>query len=82
MGSWSGEDSSKGSGWRTWAGKVVAGGAGGRNNWGVRQTAQPRVPVRGNKASKPLTEKNLWGLHWQEELPASQESSLERPTGS
>ena len=57
MGSWSGEDSSKGSGWRTWAGKVVAGGAGGRNNWGVRQTAQPRVPAWGNKASKPLTEK-------------------------
>ena len=28
------------------------------------------------EASKPLTEKNLWGLRSQEKLPASQESSL------
>ena len=33
----------------------------GRNNWGVRQTWQPRVPVQGNKASKPLTEKTCLG---------------------
>ena len=26
--------------------------------------------------------KNLWGLRWPEKLPASQEGSLERPTGS
>ena len=46
--------------------KVVAGRVGGptfvrgytwRNNWGARQTTQHRVPVQGNKASKPLTEK-------------------------
>ena len=29
----------------------------GRNNWGARQTTQTRVPVQGNKASKPLTVK-------------------------
>ena len=50
----------------------------GRNNWGERQTAQPRVPAQGNKASKPLTELRKQ----QEKLPASQERSLERPTGS
>ena len=45
---------------------------------GARQTAQPRVPARGNKASKPLTEKicGCWGgrissqpqrrVHWRE----------------
>ena len=51
-------------------GEVVAGGVGsrtfvcrqtGRNNWGVRQTAQPRVPVWGNKASEPLIEKICGG---------------------
>ena len=51
-------------------GEVAAGGAGsstfvygktGRNNWGVRQTSQHRVPVQGNKASKPLTEKSCGG---------------------
>ena len=26
----------------------------GRNNWGARQTVQPRVPVQEKKASKPL----------------------------
>ena len=43
----------QGGGWRTGAGKVAAGRLGGpkfacgytgRNNWGVRQTVQPRVP--------------------------------------
>ena len=33
----------------------------GRNNWGPRQTVQPRVPVQGNKASKPLTENTCGG---------------------
>ena len=27
----------------------------GVHNWGARQTTQPRIPVWGNKASKPLT---------------------------
>ena len=40
-----------------------------------------RVQAQGNKTSKTLTEKNLWGLRWWEKLPASQESTLERPTG-
>ena len=30
---------------------------GGTNNWGVRQTAQPRVPEWETKASKPLAVK-------------------------
>ena len=34
---------------------------------------QPRVPVQGNKASKPLIEKNLWGLWCQGKLLGSQE---------
>ena len=72
-------------------GKMVAGRLGGptsvcgetgRNNWGMKETMQTRVPVQENKASKPLTEKNLWELRWQEKLPDSQENSLERPTGS
>ena len=50
--------------------KVAAGGAGSptfaygrtrRNNWGARQTTQPRAPVWGNKASKLLTEKMCGG---------------------
>ena len=32
-----------------------------RNNWGAWQTKQPRVPVQGNKASKPLTVKTCGG---------------------
>ena len=72
-------------------GEAMAGRAGsptlmcgktGRNSWGARQTTQPRVPVGRNKVSKPLTEKNLWGFMWQEKLPVSQESTLERPTVS
>ena len=54
----------------------------GRNNGGARWTTHPGVPVKENRASKPLTEKKLWGLRPQEKLPASQESSLEGPTGS
>ena len=53
-----------------------------RNNWGMRQTIQSRVPGR---EIRPQTSdcKHLWGLRRQQEkLPASQESSLERPTGS
>ena len=72
MGSQGGEDLQQDGGWRTrqvrlqWAGMEVAGGLGGstfacrytrRNNRGVRQTTQPRVPVQGNKASKPLAVK-------------------------
>ena len=48
----------------------------------IWNNAQPRVPAQGNKISKPLMEKNLWGLRQQEEIPVSQESWLERPTGS
>ena len=35
-----------------------------------------------SNTSKPLDGKNLWGLQWQEKLPASQKSLLEGPTGS
>ena len=31
-----------------------------KNKWGLRQTTQPRVPLQGNKASKPLIE-NIGG---------------------
>ena len=70
MGSRGGEDSRQGGGQRTWAGEAAAGGADSptiacgkiyRNNWGMRQTEQPQVPVRGNKASKPLTENTCGG---------------------
>ena len=33
----------------------------GRNNWGATQTEQPRVPVQGNEASKPLPVKTYGG---------------------
>ena len=91
-GSQAGEDSWQSIAWSTWAGKMVAGGLdqevphlcadNGRNNWGVRQTMQPRVLAQGNKTSKLLNEEACGGLEWWEKLPASQESSLERPTGS
>ena len=41
-----------------------------------------QVSSKGNKASNPLAEKNLWGLRQREKLPASGKTSLERPTGS
>ena len=69
-------------------GKTAAGGPTfacgytGRNNWVARQTMQPRVPVPEKKALKLLAVKILWGLRRQEKLSASQESSLEGPTGS
>ena len=90
-GSQGGGDSWQGSGWRARAGEAAAGKAGGptfacrltgRNNWGVRQTTQPRAPAWGNKAAKSLTEKNCAGLRREDKLLASQESSLERPMGS
>ena len=79
-GSWGREDSWQGSGWRSGRSHICK-----QINWnncGVTQTTQPRVPVQGNKASKPLTEKNLWGLWLWEKLPVTQKSLLERPTGS
>ena len=36
----------------------------------------------GKESLKISGSKNLWGLQWWEKLPASQESLLERPTGS
>ena len=36
----------------------------------------------GKESLKTSVYKNLWGLWWQEKLPASQESLSERPTGS
>ena len=51
-------------------GTAVAGREGGptlvcgyirKNDWGARQTVQPRVPILGDKASKPLTEKTCGG---------------------
>ena len=36
----------------------------------------------GKESLKISGYKNLWGLQWREKLPASQESLLERPTGS
>ena len=73
------------------AGETAAGGPGSpticmqinwENNREVRQATHPRVPVWGNKASKPITEKNPQGLRQKEKLQASQERLLERPTGS
>ena len=53
----------------------------GRKNWGARQTVQPRVPVQGNKASKPLTEKPV-GVTAVGVMPSLSGESLKRPTGS
>ena len=85
MGSRGGEDSRQGGSWWTgWGGSWEAGGPAfacgwiRRNNWGARQTMQPRVPVWGNKTSTPLTEKTCggWGsrrnsqphrrVHWRD----------------
>ena len=42
--------------------------------------------IQGSSAGKESLKtsgcKNLWGLQWQEKLPASQDSLLEIPTGS
>ena len=52
------------------AGEAEAGGQGsptfvcgktGRNNWGARQTVQPRIPVQETKASKPPAVKTYGG---------------------
>ena len=55
-GSWGGEDVQEGSDWRSKQSHICI-----LINWeeqlGARQTAQPRVPVQANKASKPLTQK-------------------------
>ena len=88
MGSHGGEDSQHGSGWWTRQG----------SDWQSRwphicmwinreeqlgsETDHTTQGSSTRKASKPLTEKNLWGLRWQEKFPASQKSSLKRPTGS
>ena len=49
---------------------------------GSETDPQPRAPVQGNEASNPGL-KTPRGLRQQgEKLPASQESFLERPTGS
>ena len=56
--------------------------AGKLKNWRTRQTTQPRVPAQGNKVSKPLAVKILWGLQWWEKLPVAQESLLEGPIES
>ena len=66
MGSRGEEDSVRRRHLEDWEGKMSMGEPGcptsvcgrtRRNNWGVRQTEQPRVPERENKASKPLAGK-------------------------
>ena len=56
-------------------------------NWEEQLGSKTNHTTQGSsvgKASKLLAVKNLGGsgLWWQEKLPASQESSLERPPGS
>ena len=51
-------------------GPTLAHGYTRRNNWGVRQTVQTKVPAWGNKASKPLAIKTCSGCgSWRNSQP-------------
>ena len=77
-----GREDSEGSGWRTRAAPhMCADKLGGTTG----DLSGPHNPGFQHEGIKPQTSdwKHLWGLKRQwEKLPASQESSLERPTGS
>ena len=73
-----------------WVSKVATGRVGGpmfacgqigRSNYEVRQSAT-ECSSMGKESFQTSGCKNMWGLRWPEKLQASQESSLERPTGS
>ena len=63
MGSWGGEDLWQGGGRQTGQSHICV-QINQEEQLGATQTmgTQPRVPAQGNEVSKPLTEKNLWGL--------------------
>ena len=84
-GSWDREDKRQGSGWRM--GEAAAGvphlcvdKLGGTTG----ERDRPRNPgfQHGKRKPQNFDCKNLWGLRQWEKLPTSQESTLERPTGS
>ena len=81
MGSWDGEDAGQGSSWQTKQSHICV-----RINWeeqlGSETDHTTQGPVWGNKAPKTSGCKNLWELWQLEKLPDTQESLLERPTGS
>ena len=61
--------SRQGAGWRTGHSHIHV-QINWRNNWGARQTAQPRVPVQENKAAKSLTENTCEGYGgWRNSQP-------------
>ena len=81
MGSQGGEDSWQGSGWRDWTVPHLRADKTGRT---TRERDRPTAQGS-SREIKPQTSdwQHLWGLRRQrEELPASLESLLERPTGS
>ena len=47
---------------------------------GSKADRETQSASMGKQSLKTFGYKNLWGLRWWEILPASQESSLERPT--
>ena len=53
----------------------------GRNNWRIRQTTQPRVPARGNKASKSLAVKSYGGCSSRSNSQPHRKVSWKDPRG-
>ena len=87
MGSWGREDAWQGGSWRTgqgrqWLAVLHLHVDNPEGITGEQTDCATQGSSVGIQSLKTSGYKNLWGLGWQEKLPASQESSLERPTGS
>ena len=81
MGNQGGKDSWQSSGWRTrWSHICVQ--INQEKQLGNKTDCITQGSSKGKISLKTSDCKNLWGLLWQKKLPVSQESSLERPTGS
>ena len=81
MGSWGRKDALQGGGWWTrWSHIYV------RINWKEQLGSETDHANQGSSEGKESLKscgcKNLWGLWQQKKLPASQESLLEKPSGS
>ena len=82
MGSQGREDLKSGSGWRIRAVKHSHEDKQGGTTGEQDRLHNPGFQCREIEPQMLRLKKSLWGLRQQNKLPASQESSLERPTGS
>ena len=84
-----GENLQQGSSWQTRGGSDWWSGQSHmceQINWEEQLGSETDCTTQGSSSRKECLlishGKNLWGLRWWEKLPASQERSLERPTGA